>query len=256
VIHVLDGAAVLTGASAWMDLSEKIKIVPQEDAIRTFSPSALYAMKAVGLLAPKPMPQAMVCLSGATGMMADQFEVPIRLSKSGTLSGPLFTKNSRKIHPLSLIRSLQNQIPSALSQAFQIHGPVFNSIESATAMAYFLPNIRHLVKGGQRVLLVLASAADRREEKSKRQCFFPNSQGIEGAFAFLLGSSDGVGRVSLHSEGSNDATTQPTQELPWGDPILAAGHHLFYCLQKKPESEILCFQDAWGHLARITWRKC
>lgn len=256
MISVLDAAAVVTsewsGSSSW----PKIKVVPPLKAQRVLSPCARYAIDAVAGLDRKQIPQAMVCLCGPTGITAEAFEPARKQSLDGKIWGPDFTRRSRRIHPLTLIRSLQNQVPAALSQKFHIHGPVLNTLETATALTYLLPNIQCLLDRYQQVLLVLASAGDRMEENAKRQCFQPGTLGGEGAFVFVLGNVKGFGELlPMSSANTADLASSPiTDTCMWGDSILAAGHLLLTCLIEKPNQKVLEFSDTWGHRTRIHWK--
>lgn len=250
---MLDAAAAFD--RPWPELQDwkKVRIEAYLQPQRVFSPCARYAISAVEALQLDEMPQAMICLSGLTGMMADVFEPARKLSADGRLAGPEYARTSRRIHPLTLIRSLQNQVPSALSQTFGIHGPVLNSLESGTAFAYLLPNMAQLVARHGRVLLVLASSGNRREERAKRQCFLGTTAGREGAFVFLLGAEDGYGQMVPDGRIPAPELLEDTTEA-FDDPILDAGRQLLRCMIERPDDRILNFRDSLGHRAAAIWK--
>lgn len=252
MIHLLDAAAILTKPWPQVKSEAKMRVVEPMLEKRTLSPAARYAIAAVTLLQPEPVPQNMVCLCGPTGMMADAFMPAVKHAPDGQFNAPGFPKRSRRIHPLNLIRNLQNQVPSALSQSFGIHGKVLNALESATSLAYLLPNMMAMVQGGEALLLVVASAANRREEKAKRLCYQKGTTGIEGAFAFLLATNGGRGTLSAC------VSSLATRDIPWepvfGDPLLDAGGLLMACFQQNPQECILPLRDAWGHRSALRWK--
>ena len=256
MIRVLDAAAVLTSPGTGFDNAPKLRIVTQKKAQRVFSPCAGYAIEAVELLAPEVMPRNMLCLCGPTGIMADAFLPATKGSEQGTLEGPDFPKRSRRIHPLNLIRNLQNQVPSALSQVFDIRGRVLNALESPSALAYMLPNVETFLETDPYLLLVMASAGDRREEKAKRLCFKKGTVGQEGAFVFLLGRQGGHGQIlsSGWEESRNTNSRDTPGDDPWGDSILAAGALLMTCFLERPTHRQIPLQDAWGHRSAIHWK--
>lgn len=252
MITILDAAAALDAPWPGLEPWQKLQVGAMPEPKRAFAPSSLYAIAAVEMLRVRTMPQAMVCLSGSTGMMADVFEPARRRSDNGRLVGGNYARASRRIHPLTLIRSLQNQVPSALSQTFGIHGPVLNSLESATALAYLLPNMEAFVRTHGQVLLVLASAGNRREERAKRECFLGTRAGREGAFVFLLGNGGGYGKMEL-TDNLSDLESRMDETVA-DDPILEAGRQMMRCMIEKPDQRVLNFRDSLGHCAAAIWK--
>lgn len=255
MIGISDAAGVVTQSWGKLHHWEKVQLVMPFEAKRTLSPAAGYAVEAVKLLGRATHPQAMVCMSGPTGMMADAFAPIKQQAEDNCLWGPDFPRRSRRMHPLTLVRNLQNQVPSVLSMTFGIHGPVVNALDSATALAYLLPNLAQLLKTYSEVLLVMASAANRREEAWKRECFNPASVGLEGAFAFILDNKARLGSLKLCSGLENPSTTGEWQPggKPIADAILAAGAGIVSCLVENVGTATITLKDGCGHNEKIKW---
>lgn len=167
-----------------------LQIVPRPETRKTTSPAAAYALQAARALE-IPREAGLFTLSGATGVTCDVFDGAWRRSPDGSLSGPGFAEGRyKRIHPLTLITSLQNQIPSVLSMELGLSGPCLNCLESAGALVHGRANIEAMVRSQGTVLIVLATAPDRGEERLKHEQTYPEAAILEGALCLKAQEHD------------------------------------------------------------------
>ena len=169
------------------------------------------------------------------------------------MTGPGFgPRRSKRIHPFTLIKSLQNQVPAALSMRFGIKGPCLNFLDTATSLAYLVPNATAMLGRCSKVLLVLAAAGDREEERSKLRALRPRDVGMEGAVCFLLTPGPGLGYLELAESGWTE--TGAENSAAFEGSVLQGGLELLRCLAGKIRDRVIVLQDWAGHRAAIRWR--
>ena len=259
MIGVADAAAVLTRPQRGMADWPKQRLVGQASSKNSLSPCARYAIEAVELLNPARPPASLVCITGPSGVTVDAFDGAWRGSPDGRLTGAGFgASRYRRIHPLTLVRSLQNQVAAALTTHFQWRGPCLNALESSLALAALLPNIALLIRETGSLLLVFSSAADRLEERSKTRALYPGATGGEGAVCFLLREGHPLGFL----EGPIDPLSAQVPENGPGeaailaDPVLSCGLALLVCLAQSVPWRDLPLRDPHGSQAQyIRWRR-
>jgi len=238
LIRLLDLAAVLTRVPDFLSDPSKqpIELCSPLPAQRDISPAAAYALRACELLRLEPKPQALITLSGPSGSTLTAFDKAWLRAKGKPLVSPGFgTSRYKRIHPFTLLRSLQNQVPAVLSMKLDLRGPCLNAVDSAMGLSYLLTNAKVLLQHRAPILIVMTAAGFRDEDRSLRRHRHGSPDEIEGAIALLVGRSGGLGRLQLGRSGS-DGVTPP---LP---PALQAGLHLLAAVT--------------GREAHSTWRVC
>ncbi len=162
-----------------------LQVLPQPEARKTTSPAAAYALQAARALN-IPHGAGLFTISGATGMTCEVFDGAWRRSADGHLSGAGFAEGRyKRIHPLTLITSLQNQVPAVLSMELGLTGPCLNCLESAQALVHGQANLEAMVRSQGAALIVLATAPDRGEERLKHALAHPEVPLLEGALCLL-----------------------------------------------------------------------
>ena len=221
---------------------------------KTESACAHYAVEAVSRLSPENEGLGLITVSGPTGTTVKAFDKAWSASKDGRLTGPEFgARRSRRIHPFTLIKSLQNQTPANLSLRFGIKGPCLNFLDTPTSLAFLLPNAAAMLDQRPKILLVLAAADDREEERTKRKALHPKSTGIEGAACFLLTRRPGLGY--LEAAELEWANNESIRDAPLQGSVLQGGIALLRCLADKTHERVIVLQDWGGRRAAIRWRK-
>ncbi|MCB1051660.1 MAG: hypothetical protein KDC71_13765 [Acidobacteria bacterium] len=187
MIGVLDLTAVLCGPMAGLEGAEFIPAVRSD---RELGPAAVYALRAVEALCQK-RPELQLetlpfcCVSGHPGAPVSAFEKAWHLANGGPLIGPGFAETRyRRIHPFTLLTSLYNQVPAALSSKLGMTGPCHNVFEGGGNWSSLLALFRTWAQ--PQCLLVLSSANQREEEAVRNAALWPNAQPLEGAIAILL----------------------------------------------------------------------
>lgn len=161
--------------------------IPTAKARKAFCPASIYALSATRMLTLPSTDIPLFTISGSTGATVDAFDNAWRRSSDGTLTGGDFAQSRyKRIHPLTLIRSLQNQVPSVLSMELELTGPCLNTLDSACALVDLLPNINAHLQDHGHALVVMASAGSRLEEQTKHRAHFPDVPEFEGAVAIHL----------------------------------------------------------------------
>jgi hypothetical protein len=221
-MDILAASGVYWGETA---PSEHLRAVPRTEKKKTTAPVSAYALEAVaglGLDLPKETGLAIVC--GPTGSLVNAFDRAWQKSGDARLTGTDFAKTRyRRIHPFTLIPSLQNQVAASLSMELGLTGPCMNSISGETGLAYLLPSVAAMLTRTSLVLLVVASAGNRGEEALKLKAMGREGR-CEGAAAFLIGRDGGRGCLRL-----SDAPTTSKK----GTPILGAAFALLDAFAEK-----------------------
>ncbi len=216
------------------------------------SPCAAYACRAFELMAPETAGLALVCVSGPTGSTVRAFDKAWQASPDGKLVGEGFGKRrARRIHPFTLVKSLQNQVPATLSMNYGIKGPCLNVLEGATSLAYLLPNISALLAAHHPVLLVLASAGYREEERAKHHALLPERRGLEGSACFLLTRNGALGYLEPALPDGDPGVTEDQFPI---SPVLHAGLEILHCIAENPRERVIALKDFGGHRAYLRWR--
>lgn len=199
-----------------------LRQIEKPEIHKTLSPVAQYALAAVRDLGINLLPETgLVSLCGATGCLVDRFDRAWQKSRDGQLTGTDFaSRRYRRIHPFTLISSLQNQIAASLSMELGLQGPAMNAIASDNGVAYLLPTIAAMLERCPLVLLVLASAGNRGEEAVKLEALQQNADRCEGAVAFAFGKEQGHGRLLPLDEGAEVASSM----LATGFALVEAVH--------------------------------
>lgn len=167
-----------------------VQIMARPETRKTTAPAAAYALHAARAL-DIPANAALFTISGATGVTCEVFDGAWRRSPDGRLSGSSFAEGRyKRIHPLTLITSLQNQIPAVLSMELGLTGPCLNCLETAQALVHGRTNIEAFVKTQGAALIVLATAPDRGEERLKHALAYPDGPLLEGALCLLAQETD------------------------------------------------------------------
>lgn len=225
MITITDYAAALNKTVPELAGAKHVLVLPPPATKKTTSPCAAYALAAVGLLSGVSQASALVTLSGATGNLAEAFDNAWTRSPDGRLCGEGFAQSRyKRIHPLTLIRSMQNQVPAVLSMTLGIKGACLNALEGEATLADLLVNIVSMLDRHPSVLLVLATAGDRGEERAKQLAYHAPGAGLEGAICFLLCNSPGLAIIETRPDFN---TASPKID---GPAVLVPGLAFLSCL--------------------------
>jgi len=192
MIELEDFAATLTSVPDDWPSSDRVERVEPATASRNVSPSAAYALLACRKLS-QPLPEALLCISGPTGSTVQAFDAAWKMAEGGALISPGFVRRSRKIHPLTLLRSIQNQVAAIVSMHLNIKGACLNVLESGLPNA--LINLQAMLSRNPRILVVMSSASFRLEEASKHRYLHGESGALEGAICFTVSGQNGLGTL-------------------------------------------------------------
>jgi len=219
---------------------------------RTVAPCAAYAEKAVAALQLEPEGMALACVSGPTGITASHFDKAWRQSEHGQLTGEGFGRSrSKHIHPFTLVRSLQNQVPAVLSMTFGFTGPCLNALASATAPALLMPCIDRLLDRCPAVLLVMASAGGREENRARLAHLVPEPLHLEGAVCLVFTRQPQLGYFEAV------AVTEPDEgpaSFPQAPPVLRLGLALLESLALRETQRLIVLNDFAGYRKALHWR--
>ena len=222
---------------------------------KTTGPCAAYAVRAFSGLNADPESLGLVCISGPSGSTVDAFDRAWQAANGGTLTGPGFGPHrSKRIHPFTLVKSLQNQVPAALSMKFGLKGPALNLLEADSSLAHVLPNIEIMLQRCRAVALAMAAAGDRAEERIKLKSLDPGIRGLEGAACFLLTRESTLGYL----EASEPVECEKTTSIETGScpPILEPAIGLLRCIANKDRGRLLHLRDRHGHRTQLRWKGC
>ena len=217
------------------------------------SPAATFAIQAVEQMSLPRCNLALACLSGPPGATISAFDRAWKLSESNSLVGQDFAKTrSKRIHPFTLARSMQNQVPGMLAKHFAITGAVLNAVDSSTALVYMLPNLHAMLERHDALLLVLSSAGFYEEEYSKHLFQYPNREGLEGAICFLISTESPIGRLTACKAACSKNTASPQPALPYA-PCLQAGVGILNALASGHKNQHLVLEDYYHHRTHLEW---
>jgi len=251
VIRLDQWAAVFSRPVPTLAGLSRTVVDPQPPRERMDSACAAYAIAAMSQLEFDPGEAALVCLSGPTGATVKAFDKAWQASPDGLLTGEGFgASRYKRVHPFTLIKCMQNQTPAMLSMRFGLQGPCLNAIESASAFAYLLPNVRAMLARRATVLLVMASAGFREEERAKQRLFIDEDQALEGAVCLAIRKDGRLGAIEAAAAPATAAAPVPA------DPPLEAGVRILECLAEKRRERLIPLRDRSGHTAWIRWRVC
>ncbi len=249
MIGVVDYAAVFSRPAAGLERLPKARVDPDPPEEKTMSACAAYALAAATALGPIREDAALICVSGPTGATVTAFEKAWRASKDGRLTGPGFGKSRyKRIHPFTLVRCMQNQVPAMLSMRLGLKGPCLNAVESATALAWLLPNAAAALERSPELLLVMASAGFREEERAKQLNFIDERDGLEGAVCLRATRDGALGRLS-----TIEPLSPPPARLPV-EPALEAGIRILGCIAENARDRVIPLKDRSGRTAFLHWR--
>ena len=199
MIGVVAAAAALSDPPSGSPVLDAAWVGPVPRDHKTRAPATLYALKAAELLGVGACTLPLVTVTGPTGPMVASFDRAWRLADGGELTGPGFAgRRSRRIHPMTLLRSLQNQVPASLSIERGWCGPCLNIFDHDRLWPCLIALLPGLIKSHGQAILLLARAGRGEEEGAKFRHRFPGEDNVEGAVALLLGDADrGLGQLSL-----------------------------------------------------------
>ena len=218
---------------------------------RTTSAAAVYAQRAVARMQIDPTDLALACLCGPGGPMVSAFDGAWKRSSDGRLTGTDFAARSRRIHPFTLLRSLQNQVAAHLSIEFGLQGPCLNALQNPTALAWMLPQLTALAATHRGVLLVLAAAGEQQEEGARRRARVGEGPGLEGAVSLLLTRDPALGYLETVEADSGFECTS----LERTAPVPMLGVQILRLLASGPSAATLQLVDADGTRAALRWRR-
>jgi len=257
MIAVAAFSACLSRPVAGLDGMPELAISGLLEECKTHSAAAQYADRAASALKPHGSGIGLVTLAGPSGSMVGAFDNAWRLAGPGNpLTGPGFGKRrSRRIHPFTLVTSLQNQVAATLSMKYGLTGPCLNALDAPSALAVLLPNIQIMLLRTPAVLLVLASAGGREEEWASQRFLTPDAEPLEGALCFLLTAGTGLGYLETGSSLSGEEYLAPaTTTDVSAAPILGPGIALLKCIREHKPETVITLKDYGGYTARLRWR--
>lgn len=226
-LHVLRLAAcraVLAGdVPADLAGAPGVECVEMRQPRRAVSPGASYAVDAAKALEAPLAAAAIFTFAGPPGSALHLFDTG-RDPIDGRLVSPGFgLERSRRIHPFLLLLALQNQVAATLSLDLALRGPCCSTTDSAAAFADLVPNMA-LAARSRPVLAVLASAANRAEQKSRGVFETGSDAVIEGAVALLFTERGELGCVRSDTDSEPIASRAATDLGPAGnDPPWRGG---------------------------------
>ena len=218
---------------------------------RTTSPCGAYAVQAFAGLSDVAPETGLICISGATGSTVKAFDKAWHASEDGKLTGTDFSRRAKRIHPFTLVRSLQNQTPAVISMEFGVKGPCINALDSATSMAAVLPNIDAMLEHCPAVALIMAAAGDREEEKTKIDQLTPGAVGLEGSLCFLLTRDGALGYLEPVTGAE---TSILLQTPPTAAPALSGGLAILQCMAQQKSRAHILLEDFSGYRTFFEWR--
>lgn len=227
------GAALSEEIEGLADL-QGVDVVPRPNAVQTRSAAAFYAIQAVEALDLGESQPALYCITGPSGStlhLLERARDPTHNSR--LIEGDFGRHRSRRIHPFTLLLSLQNQVAASVSLRFGWHGPCTNAVESSAAFVDLIPSIELSLRQ-RSSLVVLSSAADRREDRSWYTYRARRNRILEGAVALLFDPDGELGQVTLSRSGESlrlggEGAAPPFRDWPVA-PCLEAGLAVLWAL--------------------------
>lgn len=224
-VSLVAAAAVITATPDYWQATDHWAVVQPSQASRTCSPAAAYARDAAALLPNLASDTAMICVMGATGMTADVFAKARTTDR--LVDADFGRKRYKRIHPFTLVRSLQNQAASELSMHFGYQGPCLNFIDGEAGLAQIPLHVKALLARCRHVLLVFTSAPDRSEESGKCAQLVQPGVLAEGAAAFLFAQADGLGYLETTTTKASSGGLITSGGVPVVTPVVRVGWQLF-----------------------------
>ncbi len=155
---------LVAGAACWSTPERPLK------KHRLYSPGAVAAMAAVEGLTGLTPDLAVVAVTTALGPMVAAFDKAWQAAAGGPLVGPGFAQTrARRIHPFTLLKALDNQVPACLARELRLLGPCRHFHDSVDLWPVVALNLRDLAEQRGRVLLVAVHVRHGDEEETKRR---------------------------------------------------------------------------------------
>lgn len=248
-------AAVLAGdLPTGCRASEAVRIVPPASPRRALSSAALYALDAVRALPDLPADPALYTISGPSGSWVHLFDAARAQPGEGLVDAD-FPRRSRRIHPFTLLLALQNQVAAMLSLELGLRGPCCNAIDSAAAFADLLANMERELET-RPVLVVLSSAANRGDERSRNRAQTGCDLGAEGAVALLFSRDGALGTIESAESGPIEVVgaglaTEAGERWPFA-PCLEPGLAILLALSSGWSRRTFEIREP-GRTSRFSW---
>ena len=245
-------AAVLDRCPIELADCDVIRQLARPQAHQTRSPASIYAIQAVENLGVRDLDPALYCICGPVGSSVRLLE-KARDPESGVLVGAGFARRSRRIHPFTLLLSLQNQVAATLSLHFGWRRACMNSMDEPTSFVDLIPSMEMRQAEGS-VLLLMTSAAGRLDDRSWHHHRDPGRPIIEGAIALLFENEGGLAEIrsATQSSGSKPAGPELFGELP-AAPGLEAGLACLSSLARRADRDLYELRGA-GRSVFFEWR--
>ncbi|CAM2009760.1 hypothetical protein [Acanthopleuribacter pedis] len=176
--------ARLIRAGVWLRDQE-----PPARKHRLYSPGATAALSAVQRLGEVPKHAVLIAVTASLGPMVAAFDKAWRAAAGGLLVGPGFADTrARRIHPFTLLKALDNQVPACLAAELGLNGPCRHFHDSNGLWPILAANINSVEPTGTAVLLVATDVRDADEAVTRRR-YLAESRELppqEGAVALLM----------------------------------------------------------------------
>lgn len=174
---------LVAGAACWPTLERPLK------KHRLYSPGAVAAISAAEGLPGLTPDLAVVAVTTALGPMVAAFDKAWQAAAGGPLVGPGFAQTrARRIHPFTLLKALDNQVPACVARECRLLGPCRHFHDSVDLWPVVALNLADLAQQCGRVLLVVVHVRDGDEEETKHR-YQARSLAVpeqEGAVALLF----------------------------------------------------------------------
>ena len=245
-------AAVLDRCPIELSDCDLVRGVAQPQASQTRSPASIYAIQAVEDLGIQDRDPALYCICGPVGSSVRLLE-KARDPESGVLVGAGFARRSRRIHPFTILLSLQNQVAATLSLHFGWRRACMNSMDEPTSFVDLIPSMEMRQAEGA-VLLLMTSAAGRLDDRSWHHYRDPGQPVVEGAITLLFENEGELGeiRTATQNDGSKRAGSELFRERP-AAPGLEAGLACLSSLARHADRDLYELRGA-GRSAYFEWR--
>ncbi len=245
-------AAVLDRCPIELADCDLVRQLARPQARQTRSPASIYAIQAVENLGIRDLDPALYCICGPVGSSLHLLE-KARDPATGILVGAGFARRSRRIHPFTILLSLQNQVAATLSVHFGWRRACMNSMDEPTSFVDLMPSMEIRQAEGS-VLLLMTSAAGRLDDRSWHHYRDPGQPVIEGAIALLFENKGELAeiRTASRNAGSKSAGPKLFGELP-AAPGLEAGLACLSSLARQADRDLYELRGA-GRSAYFEWR--
>lgn len=246
-------SAVLDRCPSELSDCEGVREVAPAQAQQTRSPAAIYAIQAVEDLGLPDLDPALYCICGPVGSSVHLLE-KARDPETGVLVGAGFAKRSRRIHPFTILLSLQNQVAATLSLQFGWRRACMNCMDEPTSFVDLIPSMEMRQPEGA-VLLLLTSAAGRLDDRNWHRYRDPGRPVMEGAIALLFEAEGELAEIRsvAQSPGSKSAGPELFGESCVA-PGLEAGLACLSSLSRRASRDLYELRGSGGHSAFFEWR--